>query len=103
VYNRATTQNKPIDEVIYQPHQYSSMISTKKRLKFKTWHDMLSYYKINDVVSFGSALNACGLAVDNQNHIKYFHDNRIKEFSWNKNKQLKLAIITKDFKFYQGI
>lgn len=97
-YNRAEETNSTVQQVIFKPHQFTSMKGIKPKTKFSSYKDMLAYYNIKDSDSYSTALIACGYA-DNvrDERLKYFHDKSINKFKWSESKPI---IISRDFKFY---
>ena len=90
-------------KAVFKPGSFA-WTENRNKLKFSSYRAMLDYYNIRDEDSWTKAVGASILAIQTyggkDEHILYYHDNSIKNFSWNNNKQLKVAMKTKNFTFY---
>jgi len=98
IYNRAPTMDyKGVSGVVFAKRQFSSMAGFKPRQKFNSITDLLAYYKVDDLLSFTQAIQACSLARDMRANYTYFTNKNVK-VNWS-NGMTKTT--TQSFNFYK--
>lgn len=101
VYNRADNNATSTCTEAFKPKQYSWANNIKPKMKFASYKDMLSYYKINDINSFNNALAVAAVSQDYRNRqVTFYHDNTVKAKNVHWTKSMRLVQSTKNFKFY---
>lgn len=98
IYNRAAGSDyKSVSRAIYTKGAFSSMATFKPQQKFKSYNDMFSYYRINDLKSYATAIEACNIAQDYRADYTHFTDKSIKPPKWTKSM---CKTKTQNFNFY---
>lgn len=110
IVNRSNKRKVNYCTTTFEKGQFSWTSSFKPKYEFKDYDSMLKYYHIDDTKSLSLVMANINNTMferymgNDGNGIDYYHDNRIKQFSWNKNgKYARLVYATKDFKFYRTV
>ncbi|TXG81900.1 MAG: hypothetical protein E6R13_05765 [Spirochaetes bacterium] len=101
VMARAEKSHVDYCAVVFKKNQFSWANSVKRKDKFHSYKEMLSYYNIQDEKSW---INVVGLAyISKLTHkdkdVIYYHDKSIKSFK--DVKGVSVAYTTKNFVFYK--
>lgn len=102
VINRMQDSNQNACSVIFAKHQFSWTKQTPKKLQFKSYADMIAYYKIKDTAQLMRAFNNVDKSQEQNSHLKtasnmiHFYDRSIQP-KWANG--MEVAYRTKKFVF----
>jgi hypothetical protein len=98
--------NQSACSVIFAKNQFSWTKSTPEKLQFKSYSDMLAYYKIGDNAQLIRAFKNMNNSEDKDNQLKvsdnmiYYYDKSIAKPKWAQ--RMQVAYSTKKFIFYNA-
>ena len=104
VINRMHETHKDACRVIFAKNQFSWTKKTPQKLKFNSYDQMVSYYKLRDSTQLVRAFNNVSKSKQNKNYVSntmtHYYDKSISQPKWAY--KMQVAYQTKNFIFYNA-
>jgi len=106
VINRMHDTNQDACNVVFAKNQFSWTNATPKKLKFKSYSDMIAYYKLNDTAQLIRAFDNVNKSENGNNslhtasNMTHYYDKSIAQPKWAQ--RMQVAYRTKNFIFYNA-